>query len=537
MNNFLEFINKDIDGKKEQLNSLPLRTKVNKKKFNETLDKMTDKYEQYKDNVYKYLTVKAKNLIKLKKNNDDEELIDLINKLEWAKNLLNPFNTFVEKMGFDSLLYQFNCCYTLNFKSLNHIINGFLDKFELAGIILEENDFDYTCYVKQYMESFLEVRNKGDKDYTKISEIFEQIYWLNPELIQHIDLNFRKLIRTHANVFDNYLNRLKLEAKEALGLEDYDDCLNRLVDAYTKLNTNNKETIDDVVRLSIDGTIDIEHYKPENKVRKVAFNALLGEDFDVTNNNKFNRVCEDLDKLKYNLLELSNYLNFEPLFDEFKKQFNKLENSGNNKKNKEIKEFENKIIKMEDELDKLNNKISSGKKSIFGGKLSELDIKNLKIDSVLKAKELYELYKQYEKEYFKDKVETIISSNMSISDLLRLYSSFDYFKKLTIQSVFEVESYDEIVDLADKYDSFASNPLNNIMEGALVFGEFDIPKTIVAKYRLSGITVDEESLNEDNINALINKINIVIRTNIINNSNVPIEKIWFVTKVNNYKED
>lgn len=95
--------------------------------------------------------------------------------------------------------------------------------------------------------------------------------------------------------------------------------------------------------------------------------------------------------------------------------------------------------------------------------------------------------------------------------------------------------YDEIADLADKYDSFASNPLNNIMEGTLVFGEFDIPKTIVTKCRLSGITVDEESLTEDNINALINEINIVIRTNIIDNSNVPIEKIWFVTKVNNYK--
>ena len=46
-----------------------------------------------------------------------------------------------------------------------------------------------------------------------------------------------------------------------------------------------------------------------------------------------------------------------------------------------------------DELDKLNNKISSGKKSIFGGKLSELDIKNLKIDSVLNhgTDHLYEI--------------------------------------------------------------------------------------------------------------------------------------------------
>ena len=136
MNNFLEFINKDIDGKKEQISTLPLRTKVNKKKYNETIDKMTVKYNQYKDNVYKYLTVKAKSLIKLKKVDEDTGLIEEINKLEGAKNLLNPFNTFIEKMGFDSLLFQFNCCYTLNFKSLNHIINGFLDKFELAGIIL-----------------------------------------------------------------------------------------------------------------------------------------------------------------------------------------------------------------------------------------------------------------------------------------------------------------------------------------------------------------------------------------------------------------
>ena len=320
------------------------------------------------------------------------------------------------------------------------------------------------------MESFLEVRNKGDKDYTKISEIFEQIYWLNPELIQHIDLNFRKLLRKYSSNFNNYLDKLKNEVKSSLDLKDYEDCLNKIAAKYSELNGENKESIDDVVRLCIDGDIDIEHFKDDNKVKKVAFATLLGDDFDITNTNKFNRVCDDLNKLKDNLIELSNYITFEPLFEEFKTQFGKLENEGNNKKNKVITEFENKIIKAESELDKLNKKIASGKKSIFGGTLSEIDIKNLKIDSVLKAKELYDLYKDYEKEYFKDKVETIISSNMSVRDLLRLYSSFDYFKKLTINKVFEVESYDEIDDLAVKYDSFASNPFNNIMEGLLVFG-------------------------------------------------------------------
>ena len=41
------------------------------------------------------------------------------------------------------MLYQINHYNVFNFSSLNDIINGFLDKFELAGIILEENDFDY----------------------------------------------------------------------------------------------------------------------------------------------------------------------------------------------------------------------------------------------------------------------------------------------------------------------------------------------------------------------------------------------------------
>ena len=138
----------------------------------------------------------------------------------------------------------------------------------------------------------------------------------------------------------------------------------------------------------------------------------------------------------------------------------------------------------------MNKKISSGKKSLFSN-LTEIEIKNLKIDSVLKAKELYDLYKEYEKEYFKDRVETVISNNMSITDLLKLYASFDYFKKMAIQNVFELETYDEVAEMADKYDSFSTNPLNNVMEGVLLFGEINIPVIICNKYRLSGIIIDE----------------------------------------------
>jgi len=537
MNNFLEFIKKDIDGKKELIGTLPVKTKVNKRKYNEEIDKISAKYKNYKENVYKYLSVKAKNLIKVKSSLPDEKLLGRIKDLEDARKVLNPFNTHVEKMDFDSLLYQMNCCYTLNFKSLNTIVNGFLDKFELAGIQLTSADFDYTCYVNQYMDSFLEVRYKGDKDYSKISEIFEQIYWLNPELIQHIDLNFRKLIRKYSKKFYDYLDKKELEIKKTLGFDDYEECLSQLSKAYIEYNENNKESIGDIVELFMNGDIDVEHYREDNKVRKFAFSTLLGDNVDFSNKQKVNRLCDDLERLKFNLIELGNYLSFKPLFDDFINQYSDLGVKASNKKNKELRDWENKIIKAESDLDKLNKKIFTGKKSLFGGSLTDIEIKNLKIESVLKAKELYEMYRTYEEKYFVDRVEALISPNMSVTDFLKLYSSFNYFKKMTIQRVFELENSDEVEALSAEFDKFSGSPLNNIMDGILIFAEFDIPRIICTKYRLSGIQLDEESLNEDNIDALLNKVNLIIRSNVIDNSDVPLDKIWFVTKVKRYKED
>ena len=176
-NSFLEFINKDIEGKKNLLQSLPTRTKTNKKAFNKEIEGMLAKYKEYEANIYKYITVKAKSIDVKDSSQSLEKTKERVVALERVKFLLNPENTYLEKMGFDTLLYQINNYYTLNFKSLNAIINGFFDKFELAGIYLNGDDFDYTCYVHEYMNSYLEVRVSQNKDYKRVSEIFERIYW------------------------------------------------------------------------------------------------------------------------------------------------------------------------------------------------------------------------------------------------------------------------------------------------------------------------------------------------------------------------
>ena len=44
MNNFLTFIEKDIATKKTQIQTLPIKTKTNIKKFNETIESFENKY-------------------------------------------------------------------------------------------------------------------------------------------------------------------------------------------------------------------------------------------------------------------------------------------------------------------------------------------------------------------------------------------------------------------------------------------------------------------------------------------------------------
>ena len=141
MNNFLDFIVKDINAKKTLLSTLPTKTKTNKKKFNANIKDMENKYNEYKDSVRNYILAKNR-AIKIKDDRQNhDKLNDTIINLENVKFLLNPSNSYFEKMGFDDLLYRLNNYYTFNFKSLNEIINGFLDKFELAGIKLTRDDF------------------------------------------------------------------------------------------------------------------------------------------------------------------------------------------------------------------------------------------------------------------------------------------------------------------------------------------------------------------------------------------------------------
>ena len=528
MINFLEFINKDITAKKILITSMPVKTKTNIKKYNSALDEMKEKYTDYKGSVYNYLLAKSRSFnLKNEKDNIDKVTDKVVN-LERVKFLLNPTNTYFEKMSFDVLLYQLNNSYMFNFKSLNDVINGFLDKFDLIGVKLTSNDFDYTCYVHEYMTSFLEVRYSDAKKYAKVSAIFEQIYWMNPELIDHIELNFRKLIRKYEKKFIAYISKLQKQSMIENGIKNYQDCLEKLKSIYVEYNISLKEEVYDIVELARNNEFDINQYMPDSKVRKAAYESLI-TGIDYSDKDSMGKVCEALDKLKNNIIEYDTYNEFLPLFEYFKEEYKGLLEV-NNKEYKGLRDIDNQIVVKEKELDKLNKKIFGGK-GLFNFN-NDKDLKKLKADSVRIAKELYDLYKLHDDEYFKSHIMSFLSNSMTISDILNIYYSFDYFKKLAIKKAFELEDYEEVIKLSDSFYLFATNPMNVIIAGIPVFEEADISKVIANKYRLNSLKITEDDLKPENLKSLLNKILLILRIEKVESSDkTSLEKIWFIVQV------
>lgn len=519
MRNFLDFISNDVEVKKTLLSSLPTKTKTNIKKYNGTVDEFIGKYTSYKESVYQYIKAKN-NTLKIKAEIKDCSTYDeRITSLERLRELFNPFNTSYEKMGFDELIYRMSNYYVFNFDSIDSIINEFFDKFEAAGIYLKASDFDYTYYVHRYMEEFLEVRHKC-KTLEDLNRTFEEVYWSNPDIISHIEINFRKLINRYTKKFDAYITKQQRENASKFNIKNYNECINQLTDAYFAKKKFLEEDISDIINKAINKEFDISQYLESSKFRKSAYSSFVNESVDVNDNGIMDKLCASLSKLSNNLEEYNGYLLIEPVINDFKKKYDSLKDK-NASNAVELKTTLATIKKQEAELDKLNKKIFKG----------SLD-KTLRMESISRTKKLYDLYKKYDEEYFKNKVLSILNINMSISDVLDLYYSFDQFKKLTIQKVYGLKTYDEVIEKSNIFDTFAKNPTNIIVKGLPVFEDNNIPRIIANKYKLNNIGISEDDIMLDNIPVLNSKIALITRIYKINLSTTSVEKIWFMVNAN-----
>ena len=533
MTNFLEFIEEDIKSKKTLFSTMPVSTKTNKRKFNEKIDATKDKYLEYEDSIKKYIELKSRSF-EVRDDKDISQMAATLADLESVRFILNPTNTYFEKMGFDTLLFQISSYNDFNFHSLNEIINELFNKFELAGVLLTNDDFDYTCYVNEFMTSFIQIRSSKSNNYDHLTEIFEKLYWDNPELIVHIELNFRKLIMKNEKKFTEYIDKLKSQVELTSG-NNYETCLQKLEVAYRNLNNATKENITDIIDLAKNSELDINNYFEDSKIRTTTFSSLMIDSIDFGDEVAANKFYDSLGKLKNNVEEYVNYIKFSPLILFFKNTHLKKATDGPKVESKNLKDIENKIAQSEAKLAKVNKKIFGQKPTVFMPK--ETNVKELKFESVKIANELNALYKEHTEEYFKSKALSAVNDTFTITDLLHLYYSFDFYKKEAIRKVYSTTTYEEIIEYSDSFDLFAMNPMNVIVCAASQFNVENIAKVIINKYRLANINITDEDINPDDLTSLLGKLNLTIRVREIEKSPVSVEKIWFMVQVKKLYEE
>ena len=529
MSNFLGFIKEDVEAKKSLISTLPINTKANRTAFNEKIESFIEKYNGYKDSVKKYIDVKS-NSFAIGEEKDNSGLTKTISDLDYVRLIMNPSNTYFEKLGFDSLFYKISNCRDLKFEDLNKLLEEFLNKFELAGIKYSIEDFDYTCYVYEYMNAFLEVRSASSIDYSRVLETFEKIYWINPEIIQHIELCFKKMIRKNEKTFIEYIERVKKDITLNQGFADYESVLEKLRTNYNALEVASRESVSEIIDLALKGQIDVNQYFADSKIRMSTYDDLMVNAADIGNKELMDKFYRNIEKLCINLKEYGKYLKSIPLIDGFREEYKKYLANESNDSAKELKEIENQILEKESALAKINKNVFETKK-IFPDFRGNRDVNKNRLDSIKCAKELYELYKEYDNKYFIDKVLSVLHSSFTVADWLHLYYSFDYFKKLAISRVFGIDNYELIEKNSSEFDDFAKDVTNVIVNGVLLFEDANVARIVVNKYRLNDIKIEENSLTAEGLELLMDKLKMPLRIKSIEESETSFERIWFMVKV------
>jgi hypothetical protein len=106
-------------------------------------------------------------------------------------------------------------------------------------------------------------------------------------------------------------------------INNYEDCLEKLKVAYIELSVAERENICDIIELAKKGEIDINNYFEESKVRTSTYSALMIDSSNLDDSLVMDKFYENLEKLKNNIEEYSNYIKFLPLFNDFKNEYEK----------------------------------------------------------------------------------------------------------------------------------------------------------------------------------------------------------------------
>lgn len=485
---------------RENISILPHTKKADKKKYTEYLEKKINDYKEIEEYIKKEILKRKTKYLEIVKNPKINELANMVpdyNKIM----CLSPLSSSINKMELDVNLFKLKYYYKNNINEVNIAIRTIIKLFEKVGITITLDDFNYHNYVKEYMKIFF-TKNVDEKTlYTE----FEKIYWVCPEIITIIRLNFYSIY---------FKNKKQIDAYYAKTYKD--DNLN----AYTDKLINEQKEYD-----------TLTHNDQRYIIDKFLNNELLLNDYTETNITKlFNRYLNDKEnehnydnllKLSLNLKEYKEFLEYKGILEAIVNLY-KDKKTYQNLYNNKLKE----ITKNESELFSLHKK--TNKKGIFKPKEDKQREISLKIDTILQN--LNTEYNELEELNIKDQIYNNIKDDTNLKEALELISInikyfYDFFKEEYTNLTIE-----ELVKLINKLKKYLYTSNLNIISNVKIIDNENICQNITDHYELLNINITESDLEED-VDTTIKNINTIITYYDMQRLNLDINEIEFLAQV------
>lgn len=496
-----EYILKDIETVKANLEVLPKKTKVNKAKYNEYLEEQLKKITPMIEEAEKEI---SKRVEQIKKYNTEEslpeerELLDII-KVKRLSSLSSSSN----KMNLDYYLYELSSFENNNLEKINGVILKILLAFKEVGIILTPKDFEYSEVVQKYMDTLI-------NDYDNIEKVFDDIYWENSNIITQIELNFRYLYFKHKKEIDKYYQSLKEEP-----LEEY---LTKYIDLKINQKLSEYQNRTYLFNNFINHTLMLTDYS-EKTIDGLLTDIILDrEDED----NYLN-----LTNLLSSLSEYNEYLNFEYIIKDIKELFTKKEEY-KGKYDLKLKD----IVKKEKELFSLNKQIN--KTGLFKPNLKKINELKLKRNTTIT--DILSLYIELDELTIQNDIFNNVTNETTYQDILKLTCfNTKYLIKLLKDQIDNLTIEDIDQNITNLFEYVFGSEIN-IISNIAISEEIDIPKIIKDKYRLLNISINEEDLNKDDIERVTKNIKDLIIYYNIKKINLNIQDIDFIFKAEKLKK-
>ncbi|MBQ2835840.1 MAG: hypothetical protein IJE68_03300 [Clostridia bacterium] len=533
MKSLVQSIEEQISTDKEVITVLPRNGIKSIKTLLETIQEMTQKYEDVNKKLLEEIETRFNELTVVEENEELPKLEQEILKLDCAIKNTDTRSSY-EKMRLDKIVYNVNGYYKSNLERLNKELVDCVKQFEAVGIRISANDFNISEYAKEYMTALLQEVYNGEINSEKIKDTFEKVYWKCSEVVSHLYVNIRYIYDKYENEIDKFYENKTTEILQGLNAtqEQVEETKIALIRRKKKI-----EDVDDKIILGkfYNGALNINDYREENY--KKIYLELISKDVSELSEKEKNETDESIEKLNDNLNEYFKFNEYKFLSDGVlnirEEELKRLEKeNGKKAKKTEYDIIKENIKKLTVEIFKTNDKLNKPAKGLFGRKVDNSKKNNNVIlqrnNSIL---ELKKLYMQLDDEIIKKKIMENIDETSSILDVLKLGSYYyGFMAKEIIKKNLEITDK-ELGEMAQNIRDFITFSNFTVINYIKISDKKELSVIIKDKYQLFGMKLSKENFQEGNLEDLIKKVKILNNYNNILKSKFSINDLSYIMTV------